>query len=682
MKKKLIEKVAYSGTMGTGEGPKYKAVAGTVDIGGEEHLIIEVYRNDHIGMLEVPAARIVCTHSDWINYVPEKEKWDRRKIQQTCGHPFWDRWGRDNTEIKEFAERKIIEFTQNETKYSDWIEKIEHLQDSILWDRKKKKEERKEQELQERNSTIEPVTDDFREWYRKVLFKRENFIYYKRKGRYATFTCSCCGKSYKYATAVMDSYEGQFEHIVAIPRNGAFATCECCGAEGIYKTTGRMNGVYGRSINCYTAQHYMENGAVIRYFSIEKILSFGNPERFIETEIARTYFQPGRKKVQKDYHFIGAYEGERWHYHNMDGLRNINQEYPAVYPGVPEILQGTCLQYCAIKEFMQHYEKIKLINYLEKYMEYPLLEMLVKLQLIGIAKRIVDGYNPESMQINNIGKCPEDILRIGHGKLHALRKNQGDPLLLSIMQMEKRKDIHLSEKEEDALIILKIDIEQIEKIINYMSIKQFVNRVEKYAGTTVDTDCGDAISRLQNISQMYLDYLEMREKAGYDLHNGIYAYPRNLGTAHQTMVLETQKTEMDKRLAETEENYPEIRKRFRKLKKKYLYESGGYIIRPAASASEIVMEGRTLHHCVGGDTYLRKHASGRSTILFMRFSDEPNIPYITVEISDDGEIMQWYGAYDKKPNKDKIDQWLKAYLINLKCSHSEQKEIRITTMVG
>ena len=135
-------------------------------------------------------------------------------------------------------------------------------------------------------------------------------------------------------------------------------------------------------------------------------------------------------------------------------------------------------------------------------------------------------------------------------------------------------------------------------------------------------------------------------------------------------------------MAETEENYPEIRKRFRKLKKKYLYESGGYIIRPAASASEIVMEGRTLHHCVGGDTYLRKHASGRSTILFMRFSDEPNIPYITVEISDDGEIMQWYGAYDKKPNKDKIDQWLKAYLINLKCSHSEQKEIRITTMVG
>lgn len=71
----------------------------------------------------------------------------------------------------------------------------------------------------------------------------------------------------------------------------------------------------------------------------------------------------------------------------------------------------------------------------------------------------MDGYNPEGMQIKSIGKCPEDILQIGQGKLHVLRKNQGNPLLLSIMQMEKRKDIHLSEKEEDALIILKVDIE-------------------------------------------------------------------------------------------------------------------------------------------------------------------------------------------------------------------------------
>ena len=78
------------------------------------------------------------------------------------------------------------------------------------------------------------------------------------------------------------------------------------------------------------------------------------------------------------------------------------------------------------------------------------------------------------------------------------------------------------------------------------------------------------------------------------------------------MVLETNKEEMDKHLKQAAEKYPEIRRTYRSLRNKYFYEDDSYLIRPARSAEEIVMEGRMLHHCVGGETYLSKHNTGHT----------------------------------------------------------------------
>ncbi|MDY4968762.1 MAG: PcfJ domain-containing protein, partial [Lachnospiraceae bacterium] len=56
---------------------------------------------------------------------------------------------------------------------------------------------------------------------------------------------------------------------------------------------------------------------------------------------------------------------------------------------------------------------------------------------------------------------------------------------------------------------------------------------------------------------------------------------------------------------------------------------------------------------------------GQSTILLLRIKDTPEQPYITVEIRDT-HIVQWYGAYDKKPDEKVIDKWLKEYINHLK----------------
>ena len=108
------------------------------------------------------------------------------------------------------------------------------------------------------------------------------------------------------------------------------------------------------------------------------------------------------------------------------------------------------------------------------------------------------------------------------------------------------------------------------------------------------------------------------------------------------------------------ERYPDIRKNYRKLRNTYFYEDETFLIRPARSAEEIVTEGRFLHHCVGGNNYLEKHNTGKTTILFLRTKQNPETPYITVEIQGTN-ILQWYGIRDTKPDKKRIESWLEKY---------------------
>lgn len=147
--------------------------------------------------------------------------------------------------------------------------------------------------------------------------------------------------------------------------------------------------------------------------------------------------------------------------------------------------------------------------------------------------------------------------------------------------------------------------------------------------------------------------------------NPIYVYPKNLGEEHQKMILETNSKEAELRVIKVNERYPNIAKQYKALCKQYEYQQDGFIIRPAANAGEIVVEGQTLHHCVGGDHYLEAHNNGTSLILLLRPTAEKQIPFITVELYNNYKIRQWHGAYNKKILKKDIDAWLKAYTTKL-----------------
>ena len=199
---------------------------------------------------------------------------------------------------------------------------------------------------------------------------------------------------------------------------------------------------------------------------------------------------------------------------------------------------------------------------------------------------------------------------------------------------------------------------QIEYLLQFMTLQQLINRIEKYTKEEKYYSENLTVGR-------YYDYLQMREELEYDMSNEVYLHPKNLKRKHDQMVKERNARRDELHIVKKSNEFPDIAKKYNKLQKKYGYTKDGYIIRPAKNAEEIIMEGRILHHCVGGDNYLRKHNEGQTTILFLRKELEPEKPYYTIEIRDK-ELIQWYGIKDTKPDKEIIGPWLERYIEMLK----------------
>lgn len=102
--------------------------------------------------------------------------------------------------------------------------------------------------------------------------------------------------------------------------------------------------------------------------------------------------------------------------------------------------------------------------------------------------------------------------------------------------------------------------------------------------------------------------------------------------------------------------------------KKYEYENDTCIVVSPKDTMEIVVEGTELRHCV--KTYIEDVCDGKTNILFIRNKQEPNKPFFTVEVSNDGEIKQIHGFgnrnIDTEPMvSDFVDEWLKTEKVKM-----------------
>lgn len=422
MKKKAIEKIPYFGLekISRKKQAKYIGVTGIKIIGHEKHLFLEVYRNQKESK-DTPLVRIVLTKKDFGTYRPESGEWTRQYIRSgnNNGRMIWNSVG-DSLYWEEMEKENILQSPEDLERIKKfcgttvwrgegWWEYIDRRQSDIATEVRRKAERRKYQRRQEALKDRIAHTKELPE--KKILgradnlyFHNEHYLYYKKHGCWAKIACSKCGGVTDARWKSGISYESQFQTWTEEPREGRYGTCPMCGAHGLYKCQGKVKGEHSRTIHLFLGQRYKENGMVMRYVQVKKTWILGlicgekgtemynACEKLSGVEIARAYFEPG-KKMQIDYQKHNTYLGEDfWDDCNLYGMNNITINAAPIMPETYEEMKGTMFQYSALQEYVKCVGEVNPIDYLERYSQTPQIEVLVKMGLIGVVENLVKCY--------------------------------------------------------------------------------------------------------------------------------------------------------------------------------------------------------------------------------------------------------------------------------------------------
>ena len=95
-------------------------------------------------------------------------------------------------------------------------------------------------------------------------------------------------------------------------------------------------------------------------------------------------------------------------------------------------------------------------------------------------------------------------------------------------------------------------------------------------------------------------------------------------------------------------------------------EIDDFIFSAPQSIEDLVAEGEALHHCIGN--YSDNIIQGISKIFYMRFKSSPNVSYVTIELNENNDLVEFEGDYNKVPTDDDTLDALKKFCKKMKPS--------------
>lgn len=240
--------------------------------------------------------------------------------------------------------------------------------------------------------------------------------------------------------------------------------------------------------------------------------------------------------------------------------------------------------------------KIPFIQYVELYKKYPKIELLAK---SGMWKLITGAR-----YLNLKGKSFEQIFKIS-----PCWKKYIKELEISDILLIRKSNIHSMNELEYLKRIIRNDLKYIKKYFN--------SKTQKYIDGYLDD-----LSISDFPFNEYNDYLKMAEEIGCQMDRNSILFPKNIHEAHDNLLGQYQEfkdKEVNNGIAVVADKLM-----------KYKFKSNGLFIVPARSNKELINESRVLDHCVR--TYASKVSKGETGIMFIRKENEPEMPFVTLEL--------------------------------------------------
>lgn len=373
-----------------------------------------------------------------------------------------------------------------------------------------------------------------------------------------------------------------------------------------------------------------------------------------------------------------------------------------------EAIKGTPWQWCCIDKLIEmELPAVSWLRYLARYQKQPKMELIIKL---GLGRVIVDPLkyvnyycsSPSRSFCSNVicwqAKKPAKVLKMEltkqDRKFIKANESEIDESIVALMQLIKAENQKANIEAfgwsfKDIKEIAKVAY-KLNKVLSYTGFS--LTKVRNYIAKQLEAEKENSLKLNKPWSYIespvswligdYCDYLEQVRYFNLDMADTAVSTPHNMLKAHTALTEqraaleeERRRLEMQKRAEKMAKEAEEEEKTFQKLvkfRKSFAYTSGDLFCRAAASAEELVNEGMALSHCVG--QYAKRYYKGETNIVFIRKKEEPDKPYYTVEVANDGHIVQVRGFKNCAPTDD-VKQFMEEYKAYILERLSELKRV-------
>ena len=329
-----------------------------------------------------------------------------------------------------------------------------------------------------------------------------------------------------------------------------------------------------------------------------------------------------------------------------------------IVPWDKSLLEGTTAENSKLDLYQTKKHGRRLVGYLSLWRKHPNVENLL-VQGCGNLVRtwinqeessgLYNGGIPKLKEVNWKEERPAQMLGLNKEQFRQLKQGHW-----SAEDLEKYKLV----RDSGVPVRLPKDMELLKQIESY-DCSRILEEAHK-------SDFWRTVRYLVKQKEHWYtlrDYRNMARNAGRDMTDNLVQWPRNLTAAHNRYVEERQarldKEEKEKRAKEIAERSALFAERAAELE--WLsFEADGLLIRPCVNEDELVQEGHELHHCVS--SYARRHAEGRTAILFIRHTDTPDEPFFTLEFDEKNLVVAQNRGLRNCDRTPEVEAFEKAWL--------------------
>lgn len=525
---------------------------------------------------------------------------------------------------------------------------LARVQSGIQQQRRMERQRRKEQEILDRMEALPPLPQDIGEWLHYNVMPAYFFYDYKKGRQMVSGTCSSCGKEVEIAGA----------------RHNRQAACPGCGREVTMKARGRRGCLHDRK-TCQVLQKTGPDELAIRivkcYYTyktddIPKKMICENARLFVKKQDAggircETYYKSYGGLLTSWRHGVRLVF---YYWQNNFEADRCGHVYCGNLPGE---LEGTPWQYCPVKAYYGHYlEEMEMESFLSAYLVHPKFEHLIKTGFFNLAMGLVYSRY-QSCELDETQDRTHRLLGVMAEDVPFLRHLDPDFAVLGTF----REYCRLNLKDRQKLLLWQMgnkverDVLKILAHITPHRLMRYMDSQYSFLSLRKTKSGAQRYPSMQALVSEYRDYLEMCVKQKYDMRNSFVLYPKDLQKSHDK-VAHRIRMKADAKVRR------DFKKAYHDIVGQMDFEMDGMKILYPATPDEIISEGNTLHHCVGG--YVDRVARKECVILFLRQCADESKSFYTIEVRE-REVVQVRGMKNDPPTpkvKKFMEQWKKRVL--------------------